>query len=88
LGKINICASGIIIKKIGKPPLLWKGKGGSMKGGSIIMADLDHGGRGVEGGVGKQNRRKKVRGWYCRGFCMTWNEKKETQQHCIHSGNP
>lgn len=49
LGKINICASGIIIKKIGKPPLLWKGKGGSMKGGSIIMADLDQGRRGAKG---------------------------------------
>jgi hypothetical protein len=57
-------------KKIGKPPLLWEGKGGSMKGGSIIMADLDQGAREVEG-VLEQNRRKKDGDVTAEVFCMT-----------------
>jgi hypothetical protein len=42
------------MKKIGKPPLLWKGIGGPMKGSSIIMAARDQGGRGKQ--KGRKNR--------------------------------
>lgn len=41
-----------------------------MKGGSIIMADLDQGAREVEG-VLEQNRRKKDGDVTAEVFCMT-----------------